>query len=173
MRLAQPDRRSCGAAALIMARRSVHPSYAEQVGDQDTFTRESLTLHRRITSMVDTSGGIQVPWLRAVGTPPWAAAREMRLITGADYQVHPTLRGVDAWRQVRRATQDRPVVVYVGNRVAPRHVVLVVGTSDNRSTWTYEPAGGAMALVSRARWVDGPLALAGWNRPWFAISPSG
>jgi hypothetical protein len=154
-----------------MARRSVQPSYAERVCDQRVFARESLTLHRRITSMVDTSGGMQVPWLRAVGTPPWAAAREMRLITSADYHVHPTLRGADAWRHVGGATQDRPVVVYVGNRVAPRHVVLVVSRPDEDHTWTYEPAAGSMVLVSRHRWVEGPVALAGWNRPWFVIAP--
>ena len=88
MRLAQPDGRSCGAASLVMARRSVEASYAAKTSDQPAFAREVQRLHRQITSLVDSAGGLQVPWLRAIGTPPWAVAREMRLITGNAYDVN-------------------------------------------------------------------------------------
>ena len=53
MRLQQPDRRSCGAAALVMARRLVRPRYAGLVSDQATFAHEAATLHRRLTSLAD------------------------------------------------------------------------------------------------------------------------
>lgn len=171
MRLRQPDRRSCGAASLVMARRAVEPRYAERVGDQAVFAREVATLHRRITSMVDTAGGLQLPWLRAIGTPPWATARELRLITGVEYGVHPVLRGAEAWRRLSVARESRPVAVYIGNLVAPRHVVLALAVTDE-AAWTYEPSSGRVVLVSRARWEEGPLGLGGWHRTWFVVSPS-
>lgn len=172
MQLSQPDRRSCGAASLIMARRAAQPDYAVRVNDQSVFAREVTTLHRRITSMVDTSGGLQMPWVRAVGTPPWATARELRLITGQPYDIHAVLRGGEAWHWVARATHQHPVAVYIGNVVTPRHVVLAIEASD-AGAWTYEPSAGRMVLVSKARWQDGPLALAGWQRTWFVVAPSG
>ena len=169
-RLAQPDRRSCGAAALVMARRGTEPAYAARVADQATFRAEVLRLHRRVTSLADSAGRRQVPWLRVVGTPPWAVARELGLLTGTPYAVRVTRRGADAWRHVARASEQRPVAVYVGDRWLPRHVVLVVGR-DGDAVSTYEPAAGVVAPTSRARWVDGPLRLAGWQRPWFVVVP--
>src|SRR5690606_22936426 len=128
-------------AALVMARRLVRPDYARQVVDQEVFAREVASLHRRLTSVVDTSGGLQVPWLRAIGTPPWATTRELRLLTGHDYGVHPTRRRGEAWRWLREATPSRPVVAYIGDRWSPRHVALVIEHVDD-AVWTYEPAAG-------------------------------
>lgn len=172
MRLAQPDRRSCGAAALVMARRGIDPSYAERVADQEVFATEVLALHRRITSTLDSAGGRQVPWLRAVGTPPWATARELRLLTGLPYAVRGARRGAEAWEHVRHATQEKPVAVYVGDRWVPRHVVLALGRAGD-AVWTYEPTAGHVVMVSRARWVQGPLRLGGWHRPWLVVAPHG
>ena len=171
MRLAQPDRRSCGAAVLVMARRGLDPGYAARVADPEAFATEVLALHRRITSALDTTGGLQVPWLRAVGTPPWAAARELRLLTGVPYAVRPARRGTEAWEHVRRATDQRPVAVYVGDRWLPRHVVLALGAEAD-GVRTYEPTSGGVDLVGRDRWVDGPLRLAGWQRTWLVVSPA-
>lgn len=171
MRLVQPDRRSCGAACLVVAARAASPEAAARIPDQETFSREVLRTHRRITSMVDSAGSLQVPWLRAIGTAPWATARELRLITGVDYSSHPTPKRRDAWRHVRAATQHRPVAVYIGDRLCPRHVVLILEASDE-GAWTYEPAAGNIRMVSRERWVTGPLELAGWDRPWITLAPS-
>lgn len=171
MRLAQPDRRSCGAAVLVMARRGVDPGYAARVADPVTFAVEVLDLHRRVTSAVDTAGGRQVPWLRAVGTPPWATARELTLITGVPYAVRAARGGTAAWEHVRRATQERPVAVYVGDRWLPRHVVLALG-SDGDVVRTYEPTSGDVDEIDRLRWVEGPLRLAGWQRTWLVVSPA-
>lgn len=170
MRLHQPDRRSCGAASLVMARRLVDPRYAGLVDDQASFAHEVTTLHRRLTSLADVSGGWQVPWLRAVGTPPWAAARDLRLLTGVPYAVRPVRLGRRVWPHLAAATPDRPVVVYVGSRLLPRHVVLVTAAADDEAT-TYEPSSGRVLRVTRARWEDGPLRLAGWDRPWCVVSP--
>ena len=169
MRLQQPDRRSCGAAALVMARRLVRPRYAGLVSDQATFAHEAATLHRRLTSLADTAGGWQVPWPRALGTPPWAVARELRLLTGVAYAVHPVRLGRRVWPTLEHVTPTRPAAVFVGDRYLPRHVVLVTGLEDDRAR-TYEPASGLAVAVPRVRWESGDLALAGWDRPWLVVS---
>lgn len=171
MRLVQPDRRSCGAACLVVAARASSPEVAARIPDQEAFAREVLRTHRRITSLVDRAGSLQVPWLRAIGTAPWAAARELRLITGVDYSTHATPIRHDAWEHVRTATQRRPVAVYIGDRLCPRHVVLVLEATDD-GAWTYEPATGNVRMVARERWATGPLELAGWDRPWITLAPS-
>lgn len=170
MRLQQPDRRSCGAASLVMARRLVHARYAGLVTDQTTFAHEAATLHRRVTSLIDTGGGWQVPWPRALGTPPWAAARELGLLTGLPYTVRIVRRRRHVWPHLQDVGPERPAVVFVGDRFLPRHVVLVTGVDDAGAT-TYEPASGLTLDVARARWERGDLALAGWDRPWLVVSP--
>ena len=154
-----------------MARRLVHPRYAAQVRDQATFAHEASTLHRRITSLADTAGGWQVPWPRAIGTPPWAVARELRLLTGVRYVVRPVRLRRRVWPHLQQVTAGRPAAVFVGDRVLPRHVVLVTGVADGRAR-TYEPASGLVVHVGRDRWERGDLGLAGWDRPWFVISPA-
>ena len=108
MRLQQPDRRSCGAASMVMARRLVHPLYAGLVGEQATFAHEVTTLHRRLTSLSDTAGGWQLPWPPAFGTPPWAVARELRLLTGVRYRVHAVRLGRHVWLHLEGASTQRP-----------------------------------------------------------------
>lgn len=154
-----------------MARRLMRPGYARRVSAQPDFDREVISLHRRITSMVDTRGGLQVPWLRAIGTPPWAASRELRLLTGDNYGVHPTRRQGEAWEWLQHATPARPMAVYVGDRWCPRHVVLGIERAGD-GVWTYEPSAGHVTLVSRERWEHGPLRLGGWDQPWFVCAPS-
>ena len=170
MRLRQPDRRSCGAAALVMARRIVRPRYAGLVGDQETFAHEVVTLHRRLTSLADTAGGWQLPWPRALGTPPWAVARELRLLTAVPYAVRPVRLGRRVWPHLAHETPTRPVAVFVGDRFLPRHVVLVTDV-ERDITRTYEPASGLDLEVSRQRWESGDLGLAGWDRPWLVVTP--
>lgn len=170
MRLQQPDRRSCGAASLVMARRLVDPRYARLVADQAAFAHEAATLHRRLTSLADVRGGWQVPWPRAIGTPPWAVARDLRLVTGTPYAVHPVRLGRQVWPRLSTVAPGRPVAVYVGSRLLPRHVVLVTEVHDDRAT-TYEPSSGRLLEVPRVRWESEPLRLAGWDLPWWVVSP--
>lgn len=152
-----------------MARRLVRPRYAGLVSDQATFAHEAATLHRRLTSLADTAGGWQVPWPRALGTPPWAVARELRLLTGVAYAVRPVRLGRRVWPALEHVATTRPAAVFVGDRYLPRHVVLVTGVEDGRAQ-TYEPASGLVVSVRRARWEAGDLALAGWDRPWLVVS---
>jgi hypothetical protein len=154
-----------------MARRLALPRYAGLVADQATFSHEASTLHRRLTSLSDAAGGWQVPWPRALGTPPWAVARDLRLLTGTPYRVHVVRLGRHVWPHLRDATPQRPASVFVGDRFLPRHVVLVTGTADGGAR-TYEPSSGLELVVSRARWEEQDLRLAGWDRPWLVVSPA-
>ncbi|HMD11735.1 MAG TPA: hypothetical protein VKG90_05330, partial [Marmoricola sp.] len=97
---------------------------------------------------------------------PWAAAHDLAATVGRPYRTRRVAAG-----ELAAATPEEPVVLYLGNRWSPRHVVLVAGCTDG-TLRIYEPASG--------RWVDVPLAavvarrftLAGGDRPWFTVAPS-
>lgn len=189
--LAQPDQRSCGASVLVVARMLLDPAYAELVstgrhpgtgvglpGDAaGRFRYEVFAMHARVTGPVDARGRVQVPWPRALGTPPWAVAHQLSatggpLVAAAPYSSHLVRPDRDALfdRLVEVAGWGRPVAVYVGSRWAPRHVVLAIGSAEGRLR-CYEPAAGALVDVVRRSFVDGRLGLAGWDRPWCVVTP--
>jgi hypothetical protein len=190
-RLVQPDQRSCGAAVLVVARMLLDPAYAELVatgrhpgtgvslpGDVAArFRYEVLGMHHRVTGAVDVSGRVQLPWPQALGTPPWAVARQLSgtgraalpAVPHATHLVRGDLDGLFDHLADITATR-RPVPVYVGNRLSPRHVVLALGTVDGRLR-CYEPSLGLLVDVDRAAFTSGRLRLAGWDRPWFVVTP--
>jgi len=163
---AQPDRRSCGAAVLVAARALADPSYAATVADPARFRGEVLALHRRVTGVTDARGRLQLPWPRALGTPPWAVARQLEATVDASYSTR--FAGFD---RVAAATAHGPVAVYVGNRWLPRHVVLVSRVADG-DLRTYEPASGRWVDVTRAGFEGRSLRLGGWDRAWFSVLPA-
>ena len=161
--LRQPDRRTCGAAVLVMARMLGEPDYARWVreaGDPAArFADEALRAHRR----TNRASGLRLPWPRALGTQPWALAREL-----------PGRRRVSLVRDRSRAWQqtiaaDRPVPWYVGSRLLPRHVVLVTDRDSEVRVRVYEPHSGGTVRVTREAFVGGRLRLAGWDHPWFVL----
>jgi hypothetical protein len=199
-RLAQPDQRSCGAAVLVVARALLDPGYAELLVSgrhpgtglalpgslADRFRHEALAMHARVTGPVDAAGRLQVPWPRALGTPPWAVARQLSATGGAVASGGGGLprvrhRVVPAWpdrgalldRIVAATAEGRPVSVYVGNRWAPRHVVLFLGGSAGRGDGLrcYDPARGWVVDVDRRAFVRDRLGLGRWDQPWFAALP--
>jgi len=191
-RLVQPDRRSCGASVLVAARMLLDRGYADLVTTgrhpvtgfslpgtlPDRFRSEVLGMHRRVTGLVDVDGRLQLPWPRALGTPPWAVARQLSATgrPGVGQAVVPVHggRGEVFDRIAAEVATGRPVPVYVGNRVAPRHVVLFVDLPPGRvdRLLCYDPACGRVVEVEREAFVRGRLRLAGWDRPWFAVLPS-
>ena len=166
--LRQPDARSCGAASVVMARllrESREPTSEE-------FRREVLACHRRLTSARGDDGW-QVPWPRALGTPPWAVARELESLTGADHDV-----GVVRWSQQSRAeTFERLAAtggaLYVGSRLLPRHVLLVLGGDPGRrdALRCYQPSRGTVVTLPREEFLRHGLTRAGWPYPWLAVTP--
>ncbi len=190
--LAQPDQRSCGASVLVAARMLLDPAYAELVetgrhpvtgfglaGESaiGRFHHEVLRMHERVTGPVDLAGRLQLPWPRALGTPPWALARQLsatgsRAVPAAPYSVRLARRaGGEVFDRLVAVTgRHRAVPVYVGDRWLPRHVVLVLGPVAGRLR-CYDPARGVLVDVERRAFSDGRLDLAGWDRPWFVVLP--
>lgn len=170
--LVQPDQRSCGAACLVAAQGLRDPAYRERVSEQDAFRAEALAMHARITSSVDVAGRIQPPWPRALGTPPWAMARQLEGTSGVPHAAE-LVRGRDldaAYDALLGLSQ--PAALYVGNGWLPRHVVLVLkGESGVMSV--YEPARGRVQDVPRHTFTARRTDLGGWDEPWFAVLPDG
>lgn len=170
--LQQPDARSCGAAALVVARMLRDPSYAGTA--RCGFAHECLAMHRRITSLSDVRGHLQMPWPRAMGTPPWAVAHQLAWTTGVDYRTHrvrPGRRVALLAEALAAVARDLPVALYVGNDRLPRHVVLLVAAGDDDRPAAYEPASGELVRFTPQQFVDATFDLGGWHVPWFLVSP--
>lgn len=191
--LRQPDARSCGAAVLVAVRllteagtagpapvaadqRSPAPVDAarEQARgrrpmDPRTFGEQTRLAHRELTAP-RLGGRTTLPWPRALGTPPWALARAMP----GRHRVRLLLtRGARRrrWTEIRAAAESgSPVPVYVGQRLLPRHVVLVCGGIED-GLRVYEPSRGAMVAETRESFTDADLEQSGWRHPWFALVP--
>lgn len=168
--LRQPDERSCGSAVLVAARMLRDASYADRAAPR--FAEASLAMHRRITRPVDVLGRVQVPWPRAIGTPPWAVARQLSWTFDTPYTVRLIRWSAHARRRAVRALETStaaglPAGLFVGNERLPRHVTLVVGPG----LATYEPAVGHVVPVRADDLVNGNLSLGGWKMPWFVIVP--
>lgn len=193
--LAQPDQRSCGTTALVAARMLLDPAYAELVATgrhpvtgfslpgvgpdnrAGRFRHEVLAMHARVTGPVDLAGRLQLPWPRALGTPPWAVARQLSATGSPAAPATPYSARLVRWgggdvfdRLVAVTGRQRPVPLYVGDRWLPRHVVLVLGPVADRLR-CYDPAGGVLVDVERRVFTDGRLGLAGWDLPWFLVLP--
>lgn len=178
-RMRQPDQRSCGPSTLVAARMLLEPSYAEEirVGGEDRFGSDVLSTHRRATAAV-VAGRLQVPWPRALGTPPWSLARELSRLSGPALPATPyrwrvaRLQPAAAFERVAHAVEaERPVALYVGNRWLPRHVVLAVGRAAEDALWVYDPARGARVQVTRAAVSSRCLTFGRWDRLWVDVSP--
>lgn len=166
--LRQPDARSCGAAVLVVAQMLRTPAYAETA--RRRFGQEVLAMHRRVTGPVDVRGRLQLPWPRALGTPPWAVARQLAFTEGTGYRVHRAgVDRADLLEEIESSvTAGLPVALYVGNESMPRHLVLVVGPG----LATYEPSVGSVVHVDADDFCGDRLGLGGWDRLWFAILPA-
>jgi hypothetical protein len=193
--LVQPDSTTCGSSVLVVARMLHDPAYAAflvngvstavggpRIGGslQDRFREQALAMHGVTSRLKDNGGGLQVPWPKALGTQPWALARQMTATAGA----RGTRYGVTAILPGQRSrvfarigscvTDGVAVPLYVGNRWSPRHVVLALpqdGPVDDELT-IYDPARGRLVEVEEDDFVDADLDLAGWDVPWAAVLPS-
>lgn len=133
----QPDNRTCGPSVLVVAE--------NLDGPWPDFERQVLAMHRKVNLV----------WPRALGTTPWAVARELRKAGLGGRKV----------RRFRRAevvaALPTPVPVYLGSRWVPRHVVLALENADD-GLRVYDPARGAVV----------PIQASSWKKAWFAVLPS-
>lgn len=190
--LTQPDARSCGAASLVAARMLLDPGYAELITGgthprtglaltgsvQERFGHEARAMHRRVTGVATLSGGVQLPWPRVLGTPPWAVVHQLSQTGGpalppTSYDVHPTRVRPRGAAALVRAGLDagRPVAIFVGNAWLPRHVVLAIGTSGD-SVECYDPGRGRVVAASTEAFTERRLPFGRWSTPWFVVAPT-
>ena len=148
-RLKQPDRLSCGASVLVVARMLADEGYAARTLPR--FGEEVLEVHREVVRW----------WPRLLGTPPWALRAHLpgrHRVARADFE------------RVLAAADHDPVAVYVGDRLLPRHVVLVVAVAHG--TWVvYDPARGGLVTVDAEEHAQDRLPFGRWRRAWWALVP--
>ena len=168
--LAQPDQRSCGPSSLVAAHILLDPAYAA-TQNPHAFAGSVLDLHRQLTAP-SAFGRAQLPWPRALGTPPWAVARAMGEYSDIHYATtlvpfHNRSRLFD---RLADAVADRPAPFYIGDWI-PRHVVLAVAPTDE-GVQVYNPSGGTLVEMKRSEFVARRLTTLGrWTRPWFLVLP--
>jgi hypothetical protein len=189
----QPDQRSCGAAAMVVARFLGDPGYRTLLeggsltsprtlaGDtalRERFKSETLAMHQRITGLADVSGKPQIPWPRKFGTPPWAVARQLSGTVGADgtratYSWHVARTSLPgAYQRLLDASRaGRVSAVYVGTTWVPRHVALVVEATARGTLNVYDPARGRLDELDRLAFLGSRVDIAGWDVAWFVATP--
>ncbi len=167
--LKQPDQRSCGPSCAVVARMARDPAYARATVPR--FDDEVLATHRRATGARGAAGALQVPWPRALGTPPWALANEMGA-SGPAYRWRVSRFGrEDAFQRVLEGVRsEEPVGLYVGSALLPRHVVLALGEDDG-DLEVYNPASGRLARVTAEELTGARLRFGSWRVPWFTVLP--
>lgn len=161
--LRQPDSRSCGAASVLGAR-ALLTSWRPEDPEHD-ITEE----HRLLTSSRSPRDRFQLPWPRAIGTPPWAVANALRALTGeqvATVFVRP--RPAIGYDVLREQLHSRPVGVYLGSRCLPRHVVLAVGAVEG-GVEVFDPAAGRLVTVPEQQWTGHRVGVAGWDYFWLVV----
>ena len=65
--------------------------------------------------------------------------------------------------------EGEPALLYVGNALSPRHVVLVLPGDGDRMLDVYDPATGRVDHLRRDTVVQRRLGLSGWDVPWVAV----
>jgi hypothetical protein len=192
---AQQSPTTCGSASLTVARMLVDPAFAAWItagegaravggrlpapGTETTrFAAYEQVVAARTNGLVGPGGRLQLPWPRALGTPPWGARRELErgaAELGADYEVtwvrpRSTTGLQQAYAALRhRVRAGRPALLYVGNARLPRHVVLVLPATDGHGLDVYEPSAGQVVDLPEAAFVERRLAVAGWDVPWALV----
>lgn len=187
---------TCGSACLTVARMLVDPVFASWVrtgsphppgspsGDTEAerFAAYERVVMRRTNGVLSGPRRVNVPWPRALGTPPWGAKRELEYGAAAT----GTLYDVDALRHLSTAglhqaferlvdvvAEGEPGLLYVGSAGLPRHVVLVLPGDGDRVLDVYDPGTGRVDHLRRDTVVERRVALSGWDVPWFVVQPTG
>lgn len=188
---------TCGSASLTVARMLIDPAFARWVRDgipkdarddgapepdrrtpAQRFAAYEQVVMSRTNALRGPGHRLQLPWPRALGTPPWGARAELEQGAsepGADYRVAwlRRLRGPSlehAYAALRaRVRRGRPALLYVGSAWLPRHVVLVLPPTADHQLDVYEPSAGQVVDLPRQPFVARRLAVAGWDQPWAAV----
>lgn len=150
--------------------------------EPERFAAYERVVMKRTNALSVSRRQVSPPWPRALGTPPWGARRELErgaARRGARYAVE-LLRDDRGERLVAAydhlvdvVAEGEPALLYVGNEVLPRHVVLILPGDGDRALDVYEPSRGEVLVLRRNEFTGHTLGLGGWNVPWFAVRPTG
>ena len=187
---------TCGSACLTVARMHVDPQFASWVRTGlpnppgspegstpgERFAAYERIVMRRTNSLLPGAHRLNVPWPRRFGTPPWGAQRELEYGAarrGTEYTLD--ILRTDSRRDlvtsfdtlVDVVAEGEPGLLYVGNTVAPRHIVLVLPGDGDRMLDVYDPGSGRVSHLRRDVVVEARLGLSGWDVPWIAVRPTG
>lgn len=189
--LVQPDRTTCGSASLVVARLLGDATYAGWLASGEVagrapdartaarrFADEVLATHARTSRWSDAAGRRRIGWPRALGTTPWAVARELTATGGTApvgtphrvLAISPRHRSRAYAAVLATVARGHAVPLFVGNRLLPRHVVLAFA-GDERALTAYDPATGRSVRLPRDDFSRGALRVSGWCEPWFAVVP--
>jgi hypothetical protein len=192
----QQSNLTCGSACLTVARMLVDPAFAHWIatgqgsrpgsptGDSPAarFAAYEQVVHRRTNGLTLGRRGLNLPWPRFLGTPPWGAKRELELGAakqGTEYDI-AVLRPLSeealgrVFERLNAVVADgMPALLYVGSASLPRHVLLILpGNGDDRLD-IYDPTDGSVRARSLRGFATHELSLSGWDVPWFVVAPSG
>jgi hypothetical protein len=140
--------------------------------DPGLWPGEVLRTHREVTGLRD-AGRLAVPWPRLLGTPPWSVSRRLGHRPGARWRtrlLRLSDRGESFDALLVLAREGVPLPLYVGSRLLPRHVVLVVG-AGGEGLLVWDPARGATLRMTREALETGRLPFGRWRTPWFVVVP--
>ena len=187
---------TCGSACLTVARMLVDPTFASWVRtgeprlpgsptgatEGERFAAYERVVMRRTNSIFAPGQAPILPWPRRLGTPPWGALRELERGAsrrGTQYTLD-VLRPDDEAELVAAfdtlvdvVAEGEPALLYVGNALLPRHVVLVLPGDGDRMLDVYDPGTGRVDHLRRDTVVQRRLRLSGWDVPWVAVRPVG
>lgn len=158
----QHDPTSCGAACLVVLRAAGDPAVARALDADPEAFRDAMAAQRGDTARRALG---PLPWPRALGTPPWTAAREASF-PGVRYTSRPLLRGSGDAATLRRAlaaahratAAGLPVPIYSGHRLLER--LPAPARSLARRSGPVLPRHVVLALPA-----DGPAPGSGVDRP--------
>lgn len=192
----QQSATTCGAACATVARMLVDAPFARwiMVGEghpvpgaegetqAERFAAWERTVQARTNGWRGPAGGLLLPWPRMLGTPPWGLRHELEhgaSRAGTRYAIVPVRghneEGLRARyrRLVDLVVEGEPAALYVGNRVTPRHVTLVLPGDRSTDVEVYDPATGHVTVLDEDAFAARRLSLGGWKVPWVLVQPTG
>lgn len=170
---------TCGVASLAVFCARADEHNGGELADYAAYSAEEVaSIQRRLHQEASWTG---LPWPRFLGTSPWAIARLARRKTGKPHRIRLwTCTQVARARKAR--AQGNDVFIFVGGRLLPRHVVLMLGAEDSGSDHSgkvqiFEPGTG---IVHEVECPDGWVPWRGkapkahwgwWTRPLLIVYP--
>ncbi|NHI19946.1 hypothetical protein H9L10_03785 [Phycicoccus endophyticus] len=158
------------------------PGAPEGATEGERFAAYERVVMRRTNGLLAGGRRPNLPWPRALGTPPWGAMRELELGAsrlGTQYTLD-VLRFADEAGLLARfdtllevVADGEPALLYIGSARLPRHVVLVLPGDGDRMLDVYDPATGRVDHLRRDTVVQRRVGLSGWDVPWVAVRPTG